>query len=109
MGETNTPIFNDFWILEPIGTLIYGFECANVRQRIWENVGALFEQTLYIDLKVMEIKKWECGTGRGNEMIFWMRQQQLVLTIVLNTTENNMVESYNILKILTILRILRPQ
>ena len=54
MGETEHLDFHDFWVLEPLGTLIYGFEYTKLLQKTRERVRKHFR-------KYDVMKHWTVG------------------------------------------------
>ena len=82
MWGTKTSIFHDFWIVDPRGNLIYGFEYTEifgtymehmelclesivfVSLEIWnfENVGKLIDRTVWI-VGILYVKMWNIKIG----------------------------------------------
>ena len=58
MGETENSTFHDFWILGPVGTLIYGFEYTNSFNETKQMMGTSFKISL-VETEFLKFENFE--------------------------------------------------
>ncbi len=84
MEETETQHFHhEFWIFEPVWTLIYGFEYTTLLWSSKKYYKNMFEQIMYWKMgfgNLIFLTIWENGGGRGGSddwKFFWWVQHNL--------------------------------